>query len=173
VDLKAVTEVAKALGPTKEHRQQFGRTFLGTLLGQATAFLLMLVVYVIALIFLSKLAVSDLQSLQAAVGESWFWALTTIPLVCIVLFSLVPTLWRATRERRLKEKVISGETHFRPGYFRLYPYGAPDFGQFERLDGAGLKIFNWLKSSSKSLLYLSVDRALVNRLSWQPRSYQS
>lgn len=155
MDLKAVTEVAKALGPTKEHRQQFGRTFLGTLLGQATAFLLMLVVYVIALVFLSKLAASDLHSLQAAVGESWFWALTTIPLICIVLFSLVPTLWRAARERRLKEKVISGETHFKPGYFRLYPYGASDFGQFERLDGSGLKILNWLKSSRKSLLYLS------------------
>jgi hypothetical protein len=155
VDLKAVTEVAKALGPTKEHRQQFGRTFLGTLLGQATAFLLMLVIYVIALVFLSKLAVSDLHLLQAAVGESWFWALTTIPLICIVLFSLVPTLWRAARERRLKEKVISGETLFKPGYFRLYPYGGSDFGQFERLDGAGLKILNWLKSSPKSLLYLS------------------
>jgi hypothetical protein len=155
VDLKAVTEVAKALGPTKEHRQQFGRTFIGTLLGQATAFLLMLVVYVVALVLISKFAVSDLQSLQTAVGKNWFWILAIIPFICIVLFSLVPTLWRAARERRLKEKVISGETHFKPGYFRLYPYGASDFGKFERLDGAGLKILNWLKSSPKSLLYLS------------------
>jgi hypothetical protein len=173
VDLKAVTEVAKALGPTKEHRQQFGRTFLGTVLGQATAFLLMLVVYVIALVFLSKLAFSDLPSLQAAVGKSWFWALTTIPLICIVLFSLVPTLWRAARERRLKEKLISGETQFKPGYFRLYPYGPSDFGRFERLDGAGLKILNWLKSSPKYCSMFLVDQALVSRRLWQLRYYQN
>jgi hypothetical protein len=76
------------------------------LLGQATVFLFMLAVYVGALVLLSKLAASDLKSLQTGVGESWFWALTIMPLICIGLFSLLPTLWRATRERRLMAKVI-------------------------------------------------------------------
>jgi hypothetical protein len=155
MDLKAAAGVATALGPTKEHRQQFGRTFIGTLLGQATVFLLMLIVYIGALVLLNRLAISDLRSLQVAVGEDWFWFLAIVPFICIILFSLVPTLWRAARERRLKEKLIAGEAQFNAGYFRLYPYDASDRGSFNRLDGAGVRIFNWIKSSPASLLYLS------------------
>src|SRR5258708_1705937 len=126
MDLKAVAGVAAALGPTKEHRQQFARTFIGTLLGQSTVFSLMLIIYIAALVLLNKLAIFDLRSLQAAIGAGWFWVLATVPIICIVLFSLVPTLWRARRERRLKEKLISGEAQFNAGYFRLYPYDASD-----------------------------------------------
>jgi hypothetical protein len=155
MDLKAVAGLAKVLGPTKEHRQQLGRTFIGTLLGQATAFLLMLIVYIGAFVLLNKLALSDLRSLQATLGERWFWVLVTVPFICIVLFSLFPTLWRAARERRLKATLITGETQFKPGYFRLYPYDASDQESFKRLDGASIKILSWVKSNPASLLYLS------------------
>ena len=155
VDLNGVTALAKAFGPSKEHRQQLGRTFIGTLLGQATAFLFMMVVYVTTLVLLNKFAISDLESLQASIGNGWFWVLASVPFVCIVFFSLLPTLWRAARERRLKEKLITGKAHFNPGYFRLHPYGASDSESFVRLDAAGVKILTWIKSSPASLLYLS------------------
>jgi hypothetical protein len=155
MDLKAAAGIVTALGPTKDHREQFGRTFIGTLLGQATVLLLMFTVYIIALVLLGKFALSDLQTIQTTVGNLWFWILSIVPFICIVLFSLVPTLWQVTRERRLKERLIVGEDSFNADYFRLYPYSALDYEMFHRLDGAGVKILNWIKSSQASLLYLS------------------
>jgi Leucine-rich repeat (LRR) protein len=43
----------------------------------------------------------------------------------------------------------------KPGYFRLQPYDAIDHEAFKRLDGADVKVLNWLKSTRASLLYLS------------------
>ena len=153
--MKAITGVARAFGPTKDHQRQFGRSFIGTLLGQATALLLMLLVYITALALLGRFAIDPLRSLKIAIGQEWFWVLAATPVICIIAFSLTPTLWRAARERRLKKKLFTGEMLFRAGYFRLYPYDESDSELFHRLDGAGDKIRNWLKSTSSPVLYLS------------------
>jgi hypothetical protein len=155
IDPKAVGELVKAVGPTDEQRQKFGQTFLGTLLGQATVLVGMVVTYFAALVLLNRYAIEDLRALRLAFGDVLFWAVVIAPLICILLFSMLPTLWRALRERRLKAATISGDPQFKAGYFRLYPYGQADRNIFKRLDGADVKILNWIRSTKASLLYFS------------------
>ena len=65
---------------------------------------------------------------------------------------MLPIALRVLREKRLKDKSISGVP--KPGYFRLQPYRAADHAVFKRLDGADRDILNWLKSAKSSVLYL-------------------
>src|SRR5262249_29783025 len=102
-----------------------------------------------------KYALDDLLAFHAAVGSLAFWSIIGAPLVIILLFSMLPTAWQALREHRLKATVIGGDVQFKPGYFRLQPYGAADRDTFKRLDAAYDAILGWLKSTEASLLYLS------------------
>jgi hypothetical protein len=153
--IKDVGELLKSAGPTDDHRQAFGRTFLGTLLGQTIVLVGMLLAYVVAIVVLWKYAIEDLKALHSAVGFLFFWLIIAAPVICILLFSILPTAWRALRERRLKAAVIGGDVQFKPGYFRLHPYGADDRETFKRLDGADREVLAWLKFTAFSLLYLS------------------
>jgi hypothetical protein len=155
VDVKGLGDLIKSVGPTDEQRQTFGRTFLGSLLGQATILVGMVVIYVAAIVLLRKYALDDLREFHAAVGSRAFWSIIAAPLIFILLFSMLPTAWRALRERRLKATVIGGDVQFKPGYFRLHPYGVADRDAFKRLDGADGVILGWLRSTQASLLYLS------------------
>ncbi len=155
VDVKGLGDLIKSVGPTDEQRQTFGRTFLGSLLGQATILVGMVVIYVAAIVLLRKYALDDLREFHAAVGSRAFWSIIAAPLIFILLFSMLPTAWRALRERRLKATVIGGDMQFKPGYFRLHPYGVADRDTFKRLDGADTAILSWLKSTDAPLLYLS------------------
>jgi len=155
LDAKGVGDPIKSVGPTDEHRQTFGRTFLGSLLGQATIFAGMMLIYVAAIVLLWKYWFNDLRELYAAVGVIAFSSIIATPLVFILLFSMLPTAWRALRERRLKATIIGGDLQFKPGYFRLHPYSAADREKFKRLDGADSAILGWLKSTKESLQYLS------------------
>jgi hypothetical protein len=155
VDVKGLGDLIKSVGPTDEQRQTFGRTFLGSLLGQATILVGMVLIYVAAIVVLRKYALDDLVAFHASVGSLAFWSIIAAPLVFILLFSMLPTAWRALRERRLRATVIGGDEQFNPGYFRLYPYGAADRDTFKRLDGADVAILSWLKSNDAPPLYLS------------------
>jgi hypothetical protein len=155
IDVKTLGDLIKTVGPSEEDRQKFSRTFLGTLLGQTIVLVGMAVVYVAALALLNNYAKEHLVSLHATLGAVWFWIVLTSPFVCILVFSLLPTLWQATRERRLKISVIGGGTEYKPGYFRLHPYSATDRELFKRLDGADTTVLNWLRTSRTTLLYLS------------------
>jgi hypothetical protein len=86
-------------------------------------------------------------------GDLLFWILMGLPFICILLFSMLPTLWRAQREGRLRTAAIAGDVHFTPGYFRLHPYGAADGATYKRLDGADAVVLNWLMSAKPTLLY--------------------
>ncbi len=156
LDVKGLGDLIKSVGPTDEQRQTFGRTLLGSLLGQAIIFAGMMLVYVATVVLLWRYAFDDLRALYAAVGVFAFWPIIAAPIVFILLFSMLPTGWRALRERRLKTTVIGGDVQFKPGYFRLHPYSAADRETFKRLDGADGAILGWLKSTkAASLLYLS------------------
>lgn len=96
-----------------------------------------------------------IAALRERVGDLWFWALVAAPFVLILLFSVLPTLWRAMRERRLEATVIAGDPQFKPGYFRLQPYGESHRESFRRLDGAEATVLNWLEATDDTLLYLS------------------
>jgi hypothetical protein len=89
------------------------------------------------------------------VGPIWFWVILAAPLVSILVFQMLPTFWRASRERRLRSMVFAGDQQFKPDYFRLYPYTKADREAFKRLDGANATILNWLRSTEAFPLYLS------------------
>lgn len=151
IDVKTVGELFKSVGPTEEHRQKFGQTLPGSLLGQAVVAVGLLVLYCLLVILL-------LQQLTRAFEQSdtvWLWPAVTAPLVLILLFRILPTYWRARRERRLKRSAIGGDLLLKPGAFRLHPYGEADRDVFKRLDGAHVTLVNWLRSTQASLLYLS------------------
>jgi hypothetical protein len=155
VDIKGLGDLIKSVAPTDEQRQTVGRTFLGSLLGQATILAGMMLVYVTTVVLLWKYFSDDLHGLYTEVGFFAFCAIISAPIVFILLFSMLPTSWRALRERRLKATLIGGDVQFKPGYFRLHPYGTADRETFKRLDGADGAILDWLKSPEVSLLYLS------------------
>jgi internalin A len=155
LDMKNIGDLMKSAGPTEDHRQAFGRTFLGTLLGQTIILVGMLLTYVVAIVLLWKYAIEDLRAIHAAVGVVLFWLIIAAPIICILLFSILPTARRASRERSLKAAVIGGDIQFKAGYFRLHPYGASDRETFTRLDGADRAILAWLRSTDASILYLS------------------
>jgi hypothetical protein len=107
-----VDESVKPFGPIEEHRQGFGRTFLGTLLGQTVAMLGTLAAYVNFIVVIWRYFSEDLRGLHELFGF-WSWIILTAPLVCIFLFSMLPTALRAWRERQLKNAAIGGDPKFR------------------------------------------------------------
>ena len=124
---KAITSVV-----SKEHKERFGQTFFGALLGQAIVFLAMLIAYVAALAFLYRYK-TDLDGLMEWAGEILFWCLLLAPLAVILVFSLIPALLRGWRETRLKRLSIAREGST-PGQFRLHPYGPQDAARYVRPD---------------------------------------
>jgi Leucine-rich repeat (LRR) protein len=155
VDLKLVGELAKAIGPTDELKGRFYQTFFGSLLGQTILLIGTFAIYVIVGVLFFTYLKPRLLAIQDDLGSFLFLAIAAAPFACILLFQMVPTSWRALRERRLKAAAISGDPQFKTGYFRLYPYGPADREAFKRLDGADVKILNWVRSTKASLLYLS------------------
>jgi hypothetical protein len=155
LDLKTLVGLIKSAGPTQEHQKAFGRTFVGSLVGQATFFVLMMLIYVAAIVLLQKYAFDDLKALYTSIDVYAFWSILLMPFIFILLFSLLPTTWQALRERRLEALIIGGDLQFKPGYFRLYPYGAADRDTFRRLDDAESAVAGWLNSAKASVLYFS------------------
>ena len=149
VDLKTFGELIKSAGPTDEHRQKFGRSFLGTLLWQTFLLVVMLAALVVTVGFVVRAAKEDLS------GLLWVGVISAVLLFIAFLFLVLPMLWRAQRERRLKATAIGGDTLIKTGDFRLYPYSEADRETFRRLDGADATILNWLRSARASVLYFS------------------
>ena len=84
---------------TAEHRDRFGQTLFGTLLGQTLVCLGMIAAYVATLAFLYRNFRDDLTGLREWAGELPFWAIILAPLAFILAFSLVPTAVRGWRGR--------------------------------------------------------------------------
>jgi hypothetical protein len=152
--IKGVGELIKSVGPTDEQRLAFGRTFFGTLLGQTVVLIGTLLIYIGAVAVILQYWSEGLKNFHSDVGE-WFWLILGAPFICILLFSMLPTAWRARRERRLKAAAISGEAQFDATHFRAYPYQETDRAAFSRLDGADRTTLHWLTSTRASLLYFS------------------
>jgi hypothetical protein len=77
--IKGVGELMKSAGPTDDHRQAFGRTLFGTLLGQTVALVGMIVTYIVALAVIWRFFSDDLKGMHGAVGDVWFWVILTAP----------------------------------------------------------------------------------------------
>jgi hypothetical protein len=150
--LKETTDAITAMA-LPEHKEQFGRTFFGSLLGQSLVLLGMIIAYVAAIIFIYQAYGEKLDSLRELAGNWLFWGFLLAPLAFILFFSFIPTSLRGWRERRLKRLVMTrGERQ--PGQFRLHPYGAQDEGIYVRPDGADKRALAWLQETDRSLLYL-------------------
>lgn len=132
--IKGVGELIKSAEHSDGHRQAFGRTFFGTLLGQTVALLSMTLTYIVTVAVIWRYFFEDLKALRSAMGE-WVWLILAAPFICILLFSMLPTTWRALRERRMKAAIIDGDSQFQAINFRPYPYGEADRETFKRLDG--------------------------------------
>ena len=149
---KGIGELIKSVGATDEQRQALGQTFFGTLLGQSVALLGMMLVYFGALAMIWQNWSEGLKAFHADLG-GWFWLILAAPVICILLFSMLPTALRARRERRMIG--IVDDAQLAGTHFRTYPYGAEDRTAFKRLDGADQTALNWLKSTETPLLYFS------------------
>ncbi|MFZ3326638.1 MAG: hypothetical protein WA231_12395, partial [Methylocella sp.] len=154
-DSKAAEEFIKAFAPSEEDKRKFAQTFLGSVIGQTAILACSLAVYALAIAVLRKYFWAETQEFRDAYGIGLFALLVTAPFIIILAFSAVPTSLRARRESRLKRAAITGNVRFRPGYFRLTPYGQADGSAFRRLDGEDDRVRCWLTSTQESLLYLS------------------
>ncbi len=154
MSLENITDVISS-STSAEHRERFGQTFFGTLLGQAIALLGLLIAYVAAIATLYRFFSDDLEGLRSATGDLVFAVIILAPLAFILVFSALPTALRGWRERQLRritiisEKGVSGQVEF-----RLRPYGPQDQDQYFRADGADDQAVRWLEHTEHSLLYL-------------------
>ena len=153
LDAKQVEPFIKELRRPDELNKTFYQTFFGSLMGQVFFLMGLLAVYLAVVAALYRYAKNPLRAYLDDLGPIWFWAILAAPLVCILLFQMMPTALRALRERRLRAMTIGGFP--KPGSFRLQPYTASDHDAFNRLDGADREVLDWLKSAKLSLLYLS------------------
>jgi hypothetical protein len=153
LDAKQVEPFIEELSRPDELNKTFYQTFFGSLMGQAFFLMGLLAVYLAVVAALYRYAKNPLRAYLDDLGPIWFWAILAAPLVCILLFQMMPTALRALRERRLRAMTIGGFP--KPGSFRLQPYTASDHDAFNRLDGADREVLDWLKSAKLSLLYLS------------------
>jgi hypothetical protein len=151
---KGVGEPIKPVGAMDDQRQALGRTFFGTLLGQTIVLIIMILIYIGSIAVIWLYGSVGLKTFHSDVGE-WLWLILSAPFICILVFSLLPTLSLARRERRLKAAAMSGDVYFDATNFRPYPYQETDRETFTRLDGADHKTLNWLISTKASSLYFS------------------
>lgn len=94
IDVKTVGELLRSVGPTEEHRQKFGQTFPGSLLGQAVVAVGLGVLYCLLLTLLF-LGGQQLTPAHERWNPIWFWAAVAAPLVLTLLFRILPTFWQA------------------------------------------------------------------------------
>ena len=137
----------------KPARKEFERTGLSSLLGQTVFMLLLFVVYVAALVALNKLIPDVLEGFESAVGPMVFYSFAAVPFVVILVFSTLPTVFRAKRQYRLSRRKFAWEAGSGE-LFRLHPYGAADRDEYERPGGEHDKAVNWLTATPHSVNYL-------------------
>ena len=134
-------------------RKQFELTWLSSLLGQAVIMLGLIVAYVVALVTLHELVPDMLETLRSEVGNTVYYLFAVAPLGVILVFSSLPTAFRAWRQYRLSRQKFAWRAGVRE-LFRLHPYGADDQAEYERPGGEDDKAANWLQATPHSVNYL-------------------
>ena len=138
---------------TKRALKKFERTVLGSLLGQAVIMLVLIVVYVTALgVFYDRMP-DVLDGLRSLVGDAVYYSFALAPFGAILLFSTLPTAFRAWLQYRLSRQKFAWKVSEKE-LFRLYPYGADDQGDYKRPGGEDKRAVNWLKATPHSVNYL-------------------
>lgn len=154
-EFQAAAEAVGKFAPDEETRKKFYQGFLGSLLGQVVMMMGAVLTYLGLIVAIFALLGDKVSHIRDVAGPAMFWSILVAPFALILVFNVLPTLWRGYRERRLKQNAFTGATGFTPGYFRLYPYSTDDAAQFRRLDGGDEKVIRWLLRSDDPVLYLS------------------
>lgn len=147
------SELISTLGPSDDHRKEIQRSWFGTLLGQTTVAVGMVIIYFAAIGFLYDYVGDELESLHRS-NPLVFYGGIAAPLAFVGIFSLLPAALRARREHRLKP-LSHNPLLPKPGYFRLHPFEIADSSDFQRIDGALEEAFLWINNTKSSILYFT------------------
>ena len=153
--ISETVELAKGFGPTKEDRKKFSATWLGSSLSQMVILVGLVLTYIAVVVALWAFLKEPLNEIRRDDGNIAFFAFLGAPILIILAFNIIPSMLRARRERRLKIATLAGDVSFKPGYFRLHPYGAGDAAAFVRRDGADAALLDWMRQNVDPILYLS------------------
>ncbi|MGB0507831.1 MAG: leucine-rich repeat domain-containing protein [Pikeienuella sp.] len=129
------------------------KTWFGSLMGQATVAVLLIVAYLsaIGLVYAEfGAALAELQDLHPLI----FYISIGAPLLLVLIFSTIPTILRASRERKLYP-LSTKSTDQSSSYYQLHPYEAADRDRFHRPDNALETALQWLETTENAVLYLS------------------
>jgi hypothetical protein len=108
LNTKQVEPFIKELSPPEELKKTFYQTFFASLIGQTFFLMGLLAVNLAVVAAFYSYAKNPLRRFLDDLGPIWFWAILAAPLVCILLFQMMPTALRALRERRLRAMTIGG-----------------------------------------------------------------
>lgn len=150
---KQFSDLISSVVPSERHRTDIQQSWFGTLIGQATVAVGMVVAYLAAIGFLYQYVGESLERLHSS-NPILFYGGIGLPLALVGVFSILPTLVRARRERKLRP-LSDNSKPLEPGYFRLHPYEAADAKRFSRPDNALEQALAWLNGAQTPVLYLS------------------
>ena len=153
MSLTDAATIAKTAGLFGRSDDEFRQSWFSTLMGRTTQALMLVFGYLAALGLIYGLFGDDLKNLH---GEHplIFWGALGGPLLLVMLFSVIPTIRRGVRERRL-HPLATRDGQVQEGYYRLRPYEEADAEAYKRPDGAVEEVVAWLKQANSTVLYLS------------------
>src|SRR5208283_3833407 len=134
------------------------RSFLPGKVLSRTAALLSLLLLVLG--FAKAVDIGLKQLVEREIGISpWVYYGLLIGLPSLAVIAQLANEWRAARNRRALQMLAVQPEAVQTGYFRIGPYqnSAADRNAFSRPDRADGKVFEWIKASTESLLYLTGD----------------
>jgi hypothetical protein len=80
-------------------------------------------------------------------------AIICLPIAIVFLLHTLPSLDKHIRKRRRDAAIIGGQ--LKKGYCQLTPLDEDDQENFDRVDGAHDKVFDWIKKTEEPILFLS------------------
>jgi WD40 repeat protein len=136
-------------------QQGIKNTWFGRLLNRGRALHLLIFSYLAAAGVVIKWFLKDFIAFEQEYPTA-FWAIVIGPILFIMLFDMLPQFVTVRRQKRraviaLEEvPVVSSEV-----YFRLDPYVGEDPAKFRREDGAHERVLNWIRATTRPVLFLS------------------
>ncbi|MEM9062857.1 MAG: hypothetical protein AAGD13_20535 [Pseudomonadota bacterium] len=153
MSLTDATKIAQSAGLFGRPDDEFRQSWFSTLMGRTTQAVLLVFGYLAALGAIWGLFGDDLKSLHSEHPLIFYGAIGG-PLLLVLLFSVIPTIRRGIRERRL-HPLATRPGAVREGYYRLRPYEETDAHDYARPDGSVDDVVGWLKGATDTVLYLS------------------
>jgi hypothetical protein len=153
---KSRRKTAPARGRAVSYGQDtIKNTWFGRILNRGQALHLLIFSYLAAAGVVIKWFFKDFLAFQQEYPAA-FWAIVIGPILFIVLFDMLPqlvTVWRQKRRAVIALEEVPAVSS--EAYFRLDPYVGQDPGKFRREDGAHERVLNWIRATTRPVLFLS------------------